>query len=307
MPNRLGSPAATPAMMLPPLRHPVRFIGGRRFDFSCQIAVMAIINRTPDSFFDQGKTFALDRAIDAAVQAVEDGADWVDIGGVPFAPGPELSLRDELDRVIPVIAALSSRSRVVISVDTFRAEVAEAAIRAGASVVNDTTGIRDPRLVDVVADSDATLVITHSLAAPRQPYPRPEYKDVAGEIAAFLRARTDFAVARGVPEERIIVDPGHDLNKNTVHTLELARRLGEITALGLPTLVAVSNKDFIGEALGRDKADRLQGSIAAATVSVMLGARIVRMHNVRASVDAMRMVEAIMGWREPAFAVHNVA
>lgn len=307
MPNRPGPEAAIPAMIFPPLRHPIRSIGGRRFDFSRQIAVMAIINRTPDSFFDQGKTFALDRAVDAAVQAASDGADWVDIGGVPFAPGPELSVRDELDRVIPVIAALGAVSDVVISVDTFRAEVAEAAIRAGASVVNDTTGIRDPRLADVVADSDATLVITHSLAAPRQPYARPQYADVGGEIAAFLRGRVDFAVSRGVAEDRIVIDPGHDLNKNTVHTLELTRRLGEITALGLPTLAAVSNKDFIGEALGRDKADRLQGSIAAATVSVMLGARVVRMHNVTAAVDAMRMVEAIMGWRVPVRAEHNLA
>ncbi|GAA0995417.1 dihydropteroate synthase [Subtercola frigoramans] len=295
-----------PAFRLPPLREPVRLIGARTFDFSRQIAVMAIINRTPDSFFDEGATFALDRAVEAAVQAARDGADWVDIGGVPFAPGPELSGRDELERVIPVIEGLVAESDVVVSVDTFRPEVAEAAIAAGAGVINDTTGIHDPRLADVVADSDATLVITHSLAAPRQVYPRPQYDDVAGEIASFLQSRVDFAVSRGIPENRIIVDPGHDLNKNTFQTLELTRRLFEITALGLPTLAAVSNKDFIGESLGREKPERLPGSLAAATVSVMLGARIVRMHNVRESVDAMRMVEAIMGWREPVYAVHNL-
>ncbi|CAN5389643.1 dihydropteroate synthase [soil metagenome] len=298
--------ALPPGIHLPPLRDPVRMIGARTFDFSRQIAVMAIINRTPDSFFDQGATFALDHAVEAAVQAARDGADWVDIGGVPFAPGPELAVQHELERVIPVIEGLVAESDVVVSVDTFQPEVAAAAIRAGAGVINDTTGIHDPRLADVVADSDATLVITHSLAAPRQAYPRPHYDDVAGEIASFLRTRIDFAVSRGVPESRIIVDPGHDLNKNTFQTLELTRRLGEITSLGFPTLAAVSNKDFVGESLGREKPDRLQGSIAAATVSVMLGARIVRMHNVRASVDAMRMVEAIMGWREPVHAVHNL-
>lgn len=293
------------SIVLPPLRTPRRVIGGRAFDFDRQVAVMAVVNRTPDSFFDAGRTFALDRAIEAAMQAADAGADVVDIGGLPFAPGPELSTADELERVIPVIEAVSARSPVVISVDTFRPEVAEAAIAAGASVINDTTGIHDRRLAEVVAASDATLVITHSLAAPRQQYPRPQYTDVAGEIAAFLRDRIDLAVACGVPEDRIIVDPGHDLNKNTTHTLELTRRMGEITALRLPTLVAVSNKDFIGETLGRDKADRLQGSLAAAVVSVMLGARLVRMHDVAATVDAMRMIEAIMGWREPLTAVHN--
>ncbi|MCU1404659.1 MAG: folP [Glaciihabitans sp.] len=288
------------------IRIPQRRIGRRDFDFSRQVAVMAIINRTPDSFYDEGKTFALETAVLAAVQAADDGADWVDIGGVPFKPGPELPLAEELDRVIPVIEALSQRSDVVISVDTFRPEVAEAAIAAGAAVINDTTGIHDPRLADVVAASDATLVITHSLARPRQHYPRPHYNDVAGEVAAFLRGRVDFAISRGIPEERLIVDPGHDLNKNTVQTLELTRRFREIAALGLPTLAAVSNKDFIGESLDRDKGQRQDGSIAAATVCVMLGARIVRMHNVRASVDAMRMVETIMGWRRPVLAVHNL-
>jgi dihydropteroate synthase len=295
-----------PGFVFPELRHPVRSIGRRTFDFDRHIAVMAIVNRTPDSFFDQGATFALDRAVEAAVRAAEEGADWVDIGGVPFAPGPELPAAEELDRVVPVVAALAQQSDVVISVDTFRPEVAEAAIEAGASVINDTTGIHDPRLADVVAASDATLVITHSLAAPRQPAPKPHYDDVAGDIAAFLRDRVEFALSRGIPEERLIIDPGHDLNKNTFQTLELTRRLGEITAIGLPTLAAVSNKDFVGESLDRDKPDRLAGSLAAATVSVMLGARIVRMHATRESVDAMRMVEAILGWRVPTHPVHNL-
>ncbi|ARC58102.1 Dihydropteroate synthase [Frondihabitans sp. 762G35] len=292
--------------LLPELRSPVRTIGRRTFDFDRRIAVMAIINRTPDSFFDQGATFALDRAVEAAVRAAAEGADWVDIGGVKFAPGPEVPAAEEADRVVPVVAALAAESDVVISVDTFRPEVAEAAIEAGASVINDTTGIHDPRLADVVAASDATLVITHSLAAPRQVAPRPHYDDVAGEIAAFLRERVDFALSRGIPEERLVIDPGHDLNKNTVQTLELTRRLDEITSIGLPTLAAVSNKDFIGESLQRDKPERLAGSLAAATVSAMLGARIVRMHQVREAVDAMRMVEAILGWREPVDPVHNL-
>jgi dihydropteroate synthase len=291
---------------LPLIREPVRTIGRRTFDFDRRIAVMAIVNRTPDSFHDQGATFALDRAVQAALAAADEGADWVDIGGVKFAPGPELPTADELDRVIPVVEQVAAASDVVISVDTFRPEVAEAAIAAGAGVVNDTTGLSDPRMAHVVAASDATIVITHSLAAPRQAYPAPQYDDVAGQVAAFLRARVDVALAAGIPESRIIVDPGHDLNKNTDQTLELTRRLSEVVELGYPTLAAVSNKDFVGESLGRPRGERLSGSLAAATVSAMLGARIVRMHDVRPAVDAMRMVEAILGWREPVERVHNM-
>lgn len=297
---------AAAGFVLPDLRSPIRTIGGRTFDFDHQIAVMAIVNRTPDSFFDQGATFALDRAVGAALRAAAEGADWVDIGGVKFAPGPEVPAAEEIDRVIPVVEAVARESDVVISVDTFRPEVAEAAIAAGASVINDTTGIHDARLADIVARSGATLVITHSLAQPRQPVAHPHYDDVAGEVAGFLRERVDFALSRGIPEERLIVDPGHDLNKSTAQTLELTRRLSEVTALGLPTLAAVSNKDFIGEVLERDKAERLAGTLAAATVSAMLGARIVRVHQTRAAVDAMRMVEAILGWRAPEHPVHNV-
>jgi len=301
-----GSPAAGVGWVVPDLRAPVRTIGRRTFDFDRRIAVMAIVNRTPDSFHDEGATFALDRAVEAAVRAADQGADWVDVGGVKFAPGPELPAADELDRVLPVVTQLAQQSDVVISVDTFRSEVAEAAIAAGASVVNDTTGLSDPRMAAVVADSDASIVVTHSTAPPRQELPSPpRYDDIGGEVVGFLRERVDRALAAGIPESRIIVDPGHDLNKNTVHTLELTRRLPEVVALGYPVLAAVSNKDFVGESLGRPRGARLPGSLAAATVSAMLGARIVRMHDVVESVDAMRMVEAVLGWRTPVESRHN--
>ncbi|WP_438856557.1 dihydropteroate synthase [Agromyces sp. M3QZ16-3] len=267
---------------------------------------MAIVNRTPDSFYDRGSTFALDRAVEAAHSAVADGADWVDIGGAKFAPGPPIPVDEEADRVVPVVAALAG-SGAVVSVDTFHPEVARRAIAAGAHVINDTTGIHDPAMADVVADSDATIVITHSLAAPRRPHPMPEYGDVVTEVGAFLRERIDLARARGVPDERIVIDPGHDLNKNTLHSLELTRRLGEIAGIGPPLLVALSNKDFVGESVGRpDRRDRLAGSLAAAVYCIDRGARILRVHNVRETVDAVRMVEAIEGWREPAFLEHNL-
>ncbi|WP_158865294.1 dihydropteroate synthase [Leifsonia sp. AG29] len=291
---------------LPPLRVPVRRIGARTFDFSRRVAVMAVVNRTPDSFFDQGRTYAFDKAVDACFEAVSLGADWVDIGGAPFAPGDPIPVEEELERVVPVVRALREGSDVVISVDTFQSEVARRAIEAGATVINDTTGLSDPLLAPVVADSEATLVITHSLAAPRTVFPRPQYDDVVKDVARFLVERVDRALAAGIPEERIIIDPGHDLNKNTLHSLELTRRLPELAALGFPVLAAVSNKDFIGETLDAPRSERLEGSIAAAVVSIVNGARIIRMHDVRASVAATRMTEAILGLREPAYLKHNM-
>ena len=301
----MASSTAAAGVILPHLDVPVRRIGGRDFDFSREVAVMAVINRTPDSFYDRGATFALDLAVAAARRAIDDGADWVDIGGAKFAPGPAIPVAEEIDRVVPVVAALQG-SGVVISVDTFDPDVASASIRAGAHVINDTTGVHDPRMAEVVADSDATLVITHSLARPRTPYPAPQYDDVVAEVAAFLQARVQRALDHGMPADRLVIDPGHDLNKNTRHSLELTRRLGEITGLGLPTLVAVSNKDFIGETLDRDRDRRVEGTLAAAVYCILQGARIVRVHNVTAAVDAVRMTEAILGFREPAYLRHNL-
>jgi len=283
-----------------------RQIGARTFDFSRQVAVMAIINRTPDSFFDQGSTFALHRAIAAALAAVRDGADIVDVGGVPFGRGPAVSVDEELDRVVPLIEAIRAASDVVISVDTHRAEVARLCIEAGASVINDTSGLYDPKMATVLASSAATLVLTHSLAPPRSEPPRPHYDDVTTEVVAFLCDRIERAVAAGVLLDRLIVDPGHDLNKNTCHSLELTRRLDEIIAIGLPTLVAVSNKDFIGETLDRKRDKRLNGSLAVAVICITKGARIVRMHDVPAAVAAVRMTEAVLGFRQPAYLRHNM-
>lgn len=290
----------------PDLISPVRMIGRRQFDFARQVAVMAIINRTPDSFHDQGRTFSLPKAIEAVEKAIADEADWLDIGGVPFAPGPEVSEGDELDRVLPVIRAARERTDAVLSVETYRPEVARQALAAGADVVNNTSGLHDLALADVVAEAGAGLIITHSLAEPRTPFVRPAYDDIAGEVAAFLRGRADLATERGIPPERIIVDPGHDLNKNTYHSLELTRRLPEITALGYPVMVAVSNKDFIGETLDRSQSERIEGTIATLVVCILQGARIVRVHDVREAVTAVRMVEGILGWRPPAVTRHNL-
>ena len=289
----------------PAIAMPQRLIGGIPFDFAQRVAVMAIINRTPDSFYDQGSTFALDAATEAALTAIAAGAHWVDIGGVKFAPGAPVPVEVEIARVVPVIENLRG-SGAVISVDTFHAAVAEAAIEAGAAVINDTTALSDAAMAGVVADAGATIVLTHSIARPREPLPAPTYTDVVAEVTRFLMVRVDRALDGGVDPGCIVIDPGHDLNKNTLHSLELTRRLGEITALGFPTLVAVSNKDFIGESTDRPKAERVNGSIAAMVACILQGARIVRMHNVTETVDAVRMTEAILGLRTPAHPVHNL-
>lgn len=285
---------------------PLRRIGLREFDFSRQVAVMAVINRTPDSFYDKGATFALDRAVESALRAGDQGADWVDIGGVPFGRGPAVTTAEEIDRVVPVVAAIAAaRPELVISVDTNNADVAEQAIAAGAAVINDTSGLGDPRMADVIARSQAHVVITHSVGPPRVEKPAAHYDDVVDQVRAFLVERMARAEAAGVPRDRLIIDPGHDLDKNTLHTLEITRRLDEIASIGAPLLVAVSNKDFIGESIDRPQGERLSGSLAAMTACILSGARIVRMHDIPETIDAVRMVEAILGWRGPVRLEHN--
>jgi dihydropteroate synthase len=301
----LDTPLHPTGFYLPALIQPKRTIGEHRFDFSRQIAVMAIVNRTPDSFYDHGRTFGLKQAVAASHAAIAAGADWVDIGGVPFASGVQVSVEQEIERVVPVIEALHDHDESVISVDTFRAEVACKSIRAGAHVINDPSGLADESMARVVADSAASLVITHSVAEPRTTHLHPRYDDIVRRVANFLRERVELALECGVPIERIIIDPGIDLNKNTRQSLELIRRLGEIAAIGLPVLVAVSNKDFIGETLDKALGERLEGSLAAAVACILQGARIVRMHDVAAAVAAVHLTEAILGFRQPAFVRHN--
>lgn len=294
-------------MFLPDLKYPTHAFSGCSIDFSRSIAVMAVVNRTPDSFYDSGSTFGLQAAVSASLRAIEAGAHWVDIGGVPFSPGPPLSWREEAARVVPVISRVRQRSKVVISVDTFLPEVAQAAIDAGADVINDTTGLSHPRMAQVVADAGVHVVITHSLAKPRTSYPRPHYADVVGEVRDELGRRIQLALQAGIDGAKIIVDPGHDLNKNTRHTLDLTANFSPIAQLGYPALAAVSNKDFIGETLDLPKDQRMVGSMVAATMCIMGGARIIRMHNVPEAVQTVRLIEAAAGWREPAYQVHNMS
>ncbi|AXK46110.1 dihydropteroate synthase [Brachybacterium saurashtrense] len=277
-------------------------------DTSRRVLVMAIVNRTRDSFFDEGRTWALEAAVAAGLDAAAQGADLVDVGGVKFAPGDPLPAQEEGERVVPVVEQLRARlpAHVLISVDTFHAAVAREAIAAGADLVNDTTGLSDPEMAPTVAARGASLVLTHSAAAPRRPLPRPRYDDVVGEVREFLAARLERALEAGIPRERIVLDPGPDLNKSTVQTLELLRGWEEFTGFDLPLLAALSRKDVVGESLGLPKEERLEGSLAAAAWTIRLGARILRVHDVEPTVRMVRMLEVIAGWRAPAGPlVHN--
>lgn len=288
------------------MSHLQRHLAGRDVDFGHEIHVMAIVNRTPDSFHDRGATADLTAAIAAGKSAVAAGAHWVDIGGIPFSPDtPAIDERTELDRVLPVVEGLADTG-AVLAVDTWRPEVARRCVAAGAHVINDTSHLHDPDVARVAADTGAQLVVCHSLAAPHEHLPRPQYDDVVGEVTAGLQQRLDLARSLGVRDDQLIVDPGPDLNKTTRHTLSLLRHFDTFTRWGLPVLVAVSNKDVIGESLGRERLERVPGSIAAATWCLARGGSIIRVHDVAAGVDTARMVEAIRGWREPAFERHNV-
>jgi len=285
----------------------LRTYGRRSFDFGRRVAVMAIVNNTPDSFYDRGANFGFDAALAAGERALAEGADWLDVGGVRAGPGPPVDEAEELERVVPLVEALRGRTEAVISVDTFRPGVARRALAAGADVVNDPSGLRDPLLAEVAAEAGAGLVVMHTGGPPRTRPHRPAYADVVAEVRAFLAARTALARQRGVAAERLIVDPGHDFHKNTFHSLELTRRLGELADLGYPLLVALSNKDFVGETLDLPLDQRLEGSLAAAALSVAAGADIVRVHEVRATVRVVRMTEAILGRRPPAVTRRGLA
>jgi dihydropteroate synthase len=280
----------------------------RRLDLGVRVGVMGIVNRTPDSFYDRGATFAFDTALAHARRLVAEGADIVDVGGIKGGPGAAVSVAEEIDRVVPFVAALREvEPDVLVSVDTFRAPVAEAALAAGADIVNDVTGLHDPEVLDVVVAREAGYVAMHHGGEPRtRPFRRHYVPDLTSAVVEHCRALTDRAVAAGVPRGRLIVDPGHDFQKTTYHSLEISRRLPELAALGFPVLVALSNKDFIGETLATPLERRVDGSLAAAVFSILRGAHLVRVHEVQRTVDAVRMTEALLGWRDPAVAVRGL-
>jgi dihydropteroate synthase len=274
-----------------------------------ELVIMAIVNRTPDSFFDRGATFAEEAAFAAAERAVAEGAAILDIGGVKAGPGDEVTTEEELRRTVPFVAELRRRHpEVVISVDTWRAEVGEAVCEAGADLLNDAWGGVDPRLAEVAAKYRAGLVCTHAGGArPRTRPHRVAYEDVMADILRVTTGLAERAVELGVPRESVLIDPGHDFGKNTRHSLEATRRLPEMTATGWPVLVSLSNKDFVGETLDRPVGERLLGTLATTAVSAWLGAQVYRVHQVAETRQVLDMVASIRGTRPPAVARRGLA
>jgi dihydropteroate synthase len=282
-------------------------LGARTYDDSARL-VMGIVNATPDSFYDRGRTSTLQPALEQVAEMVADGADVIDVGGVKAGLGPEVTPAQEIARIEPLVGRVREKHPdVAISIDTWRAEVARAVLPAGADIVNDAWGGYDPRLAEVAAEFGASLVCTHTGGlTPRTYARRVRYPDLLGEITRFLDGLAERAIAAGVAPDRIVLDPGHDFNKNTWHSLELTRRLDELVRLGRPVLVAPSNKDFVGEALGLPVEERLEGTMATVAVCAWHGARIFRVHEVRQARRTVDMVASIIGDRPPARVVRTL-
>ncbi|NHC45735.1 dihydropteroate synthase [Motilibacter aurantiacus] len=282
------------------MRVPLR-LGTRTFE-DTDLLVMAVVNRTPDSFFDRGATYAEDAALDAVGRAVAEGAQIVDIGGVKAGYGPEVDAAEEARRVVGFVERVrSSHPDVVISVDTWRADVGRAVCAAGADLLNDAWAGHDPGLLDVAAQFGAGYVCTHTGGLPPRTDPhRPAYDDVVADVLATVTGLAERAVAAGVRRDGVLIDPAHDFGKATRHSLEVTRRLPELVATGWPVLVAMSRKDFVGESLGLPTDERLEGTLAATAVSAWLGAQVFRAHDVRATRRVLDMVGCIRGTQQPA-------
>lgn len=271
--------------------------------------IMAIVNRTPDSFYDQGATFGDDAALARVAEVIAQGAAIVDIGGVKAGPGDEVDTAEEIRRTAGFVAEVRRRHpEVVISVDTWRHEVGEAVCAAGADLLNDAWGGVDPQLAEVAARHGAGLVCTHAGGArPRTRPHRVTYQDVMADILRVTVGLAERAVRMGVRRDAVLIDPGHDFGKATRHSLEATRRLDEMTATGWPVLVSLSRKDFVGETLDLPVRERLLGTLAATAVSAWLGARVYRVHDVAETRQVLEMVASIAGHRPPAVARRGLA
>jgi dihydropteroate synthase len=273
-----------------------------------QTLMMAIVNRTPDSFFDKGATWDEDKAFERVGHLISDGAEIVDIGGIKAAPGEEIGVTEEKCRVVDFVARVrSAYPGLVISVDTWRAEVGRAACAAGADLLNDAWGGADPEIVDVAAEYGVGLVYTHTGRGRVRTRPfRMDYEDVVAAAIGDTVAYAERALAAGVDRESLIIDPAHDFGKNTFHSLELTRRLDEMVATGWPVLVSLSNKDFVGESLGRPVGDRHYGTLAATAICAFHGARIFRAHEVYQTRQVVDMARTVSGRRRPKQAIRGL-
>ncbi len=269
---------------------------GRAVELGPRPLLLGIVNATPDSFSDAGDHPSLEARVERARELVEAGADLVDVGG-ESARGdrPPVGAAEEIDRVVPVIEKVA-RLGTVVSVDTYKAEVAEAAVAAGAVLVNDVSGLRDPELAAICARTGAGLVIMHTRVDPKGTLLDPNrYDDVVADVTGFLRERMEVAIARGVDPEQIVLDPGPDFSKTPAQTVAVLRRLDLLHALGRPLLMAISNKDFLGALTGRPPRERLAGTLAAVAHGVEAGAHVLRVHDVAAAADFLRVRAALRG------------
>jgi len=265
-----------------------------RFDITYRAVVMGILNRTPDSFFDGGRYFAFDHFLAKARQLVDEGADFLDVGGVKAGPGPEVGTEEELDRVVPAIEALTKRFDLPISVDTWNPVVLDAALSAGAVVANDISGFASPEYLPICAKHHASVVATHIRLGPRIADPEPEYDDVTVDVRRFLADRAQRAIDAGIPRERIMVDDGLDLGKTEPQSLELLRTSDQLAALGFAAFLSASNKRFLGDLVGTAVSDRTDATLAAHTVGIGLGCRVLRSHDVVASRRVADTMAAIL-------------
>ncbi len=255
-------------------------LGPHEWDIRHRALVMGILNRTPDSFFDRGSYFSFDAFLERAASLVAAGADILDVGGVKAGPGAEVTAAEELERVVPAVEALAARFDVALSVDTWRAEVAAAAFAAGAVLGNDISGFADPAYLPAAAASGAGVVATHIRLAPRVPDPDPVYGDLLAEVGSFLAERAARAVAAGVAPESVLLDAGLDLGKTASQSLALLRASDLLATGGYPVLLSASNKTFLGALLSLEITERRDASLAAASLGIWLGCRVLRVHDV---------------------------
>ncbi len=257
---------------------------------------MGVLNVTPDSFSDGGQFLAADAAVEQGLALAAAGAALIDVGGESTRPGAgPVEVREELQRVVPVVERLRAATGAIISVDTSKPEVMRAAARAGAGLINDVRALREPGALAAAAASDCAVCLMHMQGEPRTMQLGPSYTDVVAEVGEFLAARVAACRAAGIPTERLTIDPGFGFGKSVAHNLTLLRRLAELTALGAPLLVGLSRKSMLGTLTGRGAAERLAGSVALAVIAALNGARIIRAHDVAPTVDALKVLAAVRG------------
>jgi dihydropteroate synthase len=276
--------------------------GARTLQLGSRPWLMGVVNASPDSFSDDGSARTLDRQVRLARELVQAGADMLDVGGESARTGvPPVSVEEEIERVVPLVERIAATVETIVSVDTYKPPVAAAAITAGATIVNDVSGLRDPELARVCAQTGAALVLMHTRAAPKQRLQDPDLygEDVTGEVLAFLRARIELARAAGVAYEQLIVDPGPDFAKTPAQTIALLAETERLHELGRPLLMAISRKDFIGALTSRAPRERLAGTLAALAHGVDAGAHIFRLHDIAAAADYLAVRAALAGTSEP--------